>query len=220
MKINKFKIASVLFISVTWFSFAQNGAFTSEGATARSSIGARTAASGLAEQEFRRGVQAYYRGAFNDSILEFEKALSYLPSENIILDWLGKAYYRSGVEGAALEHWQYAAGEGYGGILLQNRIEIVRDRRILSGGALDKPVRYTEAGSYPGRNSENNLVFSQPTSVLPNTDGTMWVLSYGTNELIKLDLNGLVIDRNGGYFNGFDRPMDLIRLHNGNLLVS
>ena len=88
MKINKFKIASVLFISVTWFSFAQNGAFTSEGATARSSIGARTAASGLAEQEFRRGVQAYYRGAFNDSILEFEKALSYLPSENIILDWL------------------------------------------------------------------------------------------------------------------------------------
>lgn len=211
--------ASFLF-AAGFSAFSQSGALKSEAATERSSIGARTAASGLAEQEFRRGVQAYYRGSFNDAILQFEKALSYLPEENILLDWLGKAYYRSGVEGAALEHWQYAANEGYGGLLLQNRIEVVRDRRLLAGSALERPVRYTESGSYVGKNSEGNLVFSQPTSVFPNNDGTMWVLSYGSNELLKLDLNGLVIDRNGGYFNGFDRPMDLIRLHNGNLLVS
>ena len=211
-----------VFITIFEFSstFAQNGIFKSEGATARSSIGARTAASGLAEQEFRRGVQAYYRGAFNDSILQFEKALSYLPEENIILDWLGKAYYRAGIEGAALEHWQYAAKEGYGGLLLKNRIEIVRDRRLISNSTLDKPVRYTEAGSYAGKNEEGKLVFSQPISVLPNDDGTMWLLSYSSNELLKIDLNGLVIDRNGGYLNGFDRPMDLIRLKNGNLLIS
>ncbi|WP_294427806.1 hypothetical protein [uncultured Treponema sp.] len=220
-RIIKNATTAILFF-VTGFSvFAQqSGAFESEEANSRSSIGARTAASGLAEQEFRRGVQAYYRGAFNDSILQFEKALSYLPEEMIILDWLGKAYYRSGIEGAALEHWQYASNEGYGGLLLQNRIEIVRDRRLLAGGALDKPVRYTESGSYNGKNEEGNLVFSQPVSVLPNNDGTVWLLSYGSNELLKMDLNGLVIDRNGGYFNGFDRPMDLIRLHNGNLLVS
>ena len=221
MKVNKIKVLmTILLTSAFQGLFAQSGAFKSESATERSSIGARTASSGLAEQEFRRGVQAYYRGAFNDSILEFEKALSYLPSENVILDWLGKAYYRSGIEGAALEHWQYAAGEGYGGLLLQNRIEIVRDRRLLAGASLEKPVRYTESGSYAGKNNEGNLVFSQPVSVLPNNDGTMWVLSYGSNELLKLDLNGLVIDRNGGFVNGFDRPMDLIRLHNGNLLIS
>ena len=223
MKIVKLKIlTTTLFLSLVGFSAfsQQSGAFKSEAANARSSIGARSASSGLAEQEFRRGVQAYYRGSFNDAILQFEKALSYLPEENIILDWLGKAYYRSGVEGAALEHWQYAANEGYGGLLLQNRIEIVRDRRLLAGGAIDKPVRYTESGSYTGKNSEGIYVFNQPVSVLPNNDGTMWVLSYATNELLKLDLNGLVIDRNGGNLNGFDRPMDLIRLHNGNLLVS
>lgn len=219
---NKCKKFFAFFLFAAGFSAfsQQSGAFKSEEANARSSIGARSASSGLAEQEFRRGVQAYYRGAFNDAILQFEKSLSYLPEENIILDWLGKAYYRSGVEGAALEHWQYAANEGYGGLLLQNRIEIVRDRRLLAGGALDKPVRYTESGSYSGKNSEGIYVFNQPVSVLPNNDGTMWVLSYATNELLKLDLNGLVIERNGGYFNGFDRPMDVIRLHNGNLLVS
>ncbi len=31
---------------------------------------------GNAEQEFRRGVQAWYRGAFNDAVIQFEKALS------------------------------------------------------------------------------------------------------------------------------------------------
>ena len=222
MKIEKKKILLTVFlISLAGLSFSQqSGAFKSEEANARSSIGARSASSGLAEQEFRRGVQAYYRGSFNDAILQFEKALSYLPGENIILDWLGKAYYRSGVEGAALEHWSYAANEGYGGLLLQNRIEIVRDRRLLAGGAIDNPVRYTESGSYNGKNDEGKLVFSQPVSVLPNNDGSMWILSYGSNELLKMDMNGLIIDRNGGYFNGFDRPMDLIRLHNGNLLVS
>ena len=86
---------------------------------------------GLAEDEFRRGVQSYYRGSFNEAILEFEKALSYLPGENLILDWLGRAYYRTGVEGAALQQWNYAREQGYGGILLQNRIEIVSQRRII-----------------------------------------------------------------------------------------
>ena len=69
----------------------------------------KSAESGFAEDEFRRGVQSYYRGAFNESILEFEKALSYLPGEPRILDWLGKAYYRAGIEGAALQEWNYAS---------------------------------------------------------------------------------------------------------------
>ena len=72
-------------------SFSQNYVFTSEEARVKNSTGARSAQAGFAEEEFRKGVQAYYRGSYNDAILEFEKALSYLPSENIILEWLGKA---------------------------------------------------------------------------------------------------------------------------------
>lgn len=199
--------------------FSDNGIFKSSGASA-SELGTRSAASGKGEEEFRRGVQAYYRGSFNDAILQFEKALSYLPNESVILDWLGKSYYRSGVEGTALEDWSYAANEGYGGLLLQNRIEIVRERRLVSGEGLEKPVKYTESGVFPGTNVEGKLVFSQPVSVLPNTDGTMWVVSYGSNELFKMDQNGLVLSRTFGPVNGFDRPMDIIRLDDGSLLVS
>ncbi len=192
--------------------------FTSEEARLSGAAGALPASTGLAFQEFRRGVQAYYKGSFNDAILEFEKALSYLPSENIILDWLGKAYYRSGIEGAALQQWQYASDAGYGDLLLQNRIEIVRDRRI-SDNAYDTPVRYTESGSFPGKNGET-LIFSQPVSVLPNADGSTWILAYGSNELVLMDVNGFIINRTGGPLNGFDRPLDMIRSLDGSIVIS
>ena len=72
----------------------------------------RTADEGFAAEEFRRGVQAYYRGAFNEAILQFERSLSYKSDDNLILDWLGKAYYRSGLEGEALASWKRAYENG------------------------------------------------------------------------------------------------------------
>lgn len=197
---------------------AQRTPFTSAEATSVNASGTQTAESALAFQEFRRGVQAYYRGSFNDSILQFERALSYLPNENLILDWLGKAYYRSGIEGAALQQWQFASDNGYGGLLLKNQIEIVRERRI-TDNAYQTSVTYTEAGSFAGRNGDT-FVFSQPISVLPEDDGSIWVLAYGSNELLKIDINGLIVSRSNGSLAGFDRPMDMIRTADGKILVS
>ena len=174
--------------------------------------------SGFAEEDFRRGVQAYYRGAFNDSILQFEKALSYLPNENLILDWLGKAYYRAGIEGTAIQQWQYASDSGYGGLLLKNRIEIVSERRV-TGAEDETSLRYTESGSFQGKVGDK-LIFSQPISALPNSDGTVWIVAYGSNELIKVDVNGMVLARSRGALNGFDRPMDIIRASDGKLIIS
>lgn len=181
----------------------------------------RSAEAGFAEEEFRRGVQSYYRGQFNDAILQFEKALSYLPDENLILDWLGKSYFRAGLEGTALEQWQFAHEAGYGGILLENKIEVVRERRVNAASELSP--RYTETGSYVGTNSTENgkyQVFASPTSVLANHDGTIWVSAYGSNELVLLDINGNVVRRITGPLNGFDRPLDVIRSFDGKLLVS
>lgn len=172
----------------------------------------------FAEQEFRNGVQAWYRGYFNESILQFEKALSYLPEEPLILDWLGRAYFRAGLEGTALEQWKIASELGYGGPLLKNRIDIIENRRI-TGSDIDSTIRYVETGTFPGSSGET-LFFSQPISVLPNTNGTTWVLAYGSNELLLFDINGQIIARTRGPVNGFDRPMDIIEQSNGNLLVT
>ena len=178
----------------------------------------RSPNAGFAEEEFRRGVQSYYRGAYNEAIQEFEKALSYLPGEDTILDWLGKSYYRAGIEGAALQQWQFAADDGYGGLVLQNRIEIVGDRRVTQT-EVEYGEHYTESGTYPNMNG-TTLVYSRPISALANPDGSIWVVAYGTNEILHYNVNGLVTSRSQGALNGLDRPMDIIRLQSGNLLVS
>ena len=178
----------------------------------------RSSNEGFAAEEFRRGVQAYYKGSFNESIVQFEKALSYLPADNLILDWLGKAYYKSGMEGSALSYWQAAADNGYGGLLLQNKIEIVRERRV-TGDSAAKLMRLSEAGSFYGENN-GVQIFNGPTSVQTNSNGTMWVTAYSSNELLQINQNGMVIDRITGPVNGFDRPVDVIKLKDGRLLVS
>lgn len=212
------KIASVLF-TVFFAALICSAQVTTDDAGLKvSSERIRNSNEGFASEEFRRGVQAYYRGAFNEAIVQFEKALAYLPDDNLILDWLGKAYYKSGLEGSALSYWNNAADNGYGGLLLQNKIEIVRERRV-TGDSTDKLMRFSEAGTFPG-DFQGNMIFSGPVSVQSNYDGTMWVAAYNTNELILLNQNGKVIDRIEGPVNGFDRPSDILRLHDGRLLVS
>lgn len=197
------------------FSFAQT---TNDAGTKIPQDRIRNSNEGFASEEFRRGVQAYYKGAFNEAIVQFEKALAYLPNDNLILDWLGKTYYKTGIEGSALNYWNSAVENGYGGLLLQNKIEIVRERRV-TGDSTDKTMRLSEAGAFPG-DFNGNVIYSGPVSVQPNYDGTMWVAAYNTNEVILLNQNGKVIDRLEGPINGFDRPSDILRLHNGKLLVS
>ncbi|MDR2135147.1 MAG: NHL repeat-containing protein [Treponema sp.] len=165
-----------------------------------------------AEEQFRIGVQAFNRYAFNEAILSFERALSFRPGEALILDWLGRAYYRSGMEETALRQWR-AAAQAYGwnsdeGMLLGSRVETVGNRRGLLP-VNDDEVRYVEAGRYPGSYGEN-VYYRQPTAVLPLEDGSVWVVAYGSNEIVRIDVNGLVLDRKRGPLNGFDRPYDLV----------
>jgi DNA-binding beta-propeller fold protein YncE len=175
-----------------------------------------------AREEFRIGVQAYNRFAFNEAILSFERALSYRPGEPLLLDWLGRAYYRSGLEESALRQWRSAAGvyqsSSTEGLLLSSRIETVQNRRNLLPVA-DDGVHYVESGRYPGLTGTQTL-YRQPTAVLPLEDGSTWVVAYGSNELVRIDVNGVIRQRQRGPLNGFDRPYDLVRGLDGRLYVS
>jgi len=215
-----FYITSVIFISLclcVMFFAAPFLAAQSPYVTGGGDVNAINAA-----EEFRIGVQAYNRFAFNEAILSFERALSFRPGEAIIMDWLGKAYYRSGFESTALRQWR-AAVDAYGkntgvGILINNRIETVANRRMLFPIA-DDDVRYLESGRYPGR-YEENILYRQPTAVLPYSDGSVWVVAYGSNEIVRIDVNGVVKDRKRGPVNGFDRPYDLVKGLGGRMYLS
>lgn len=207
----KKKVFASLFLSAVAFVL---GAFAQQPAVDRAAL--------HAAEEFRRGVQSYNRYAFNESILSLEKALSYKPNEALILDWLGRAYYRSGLEDTALRQWQAAlaayAPTSSEGLLLNGRIETVRTRRSLYP-ELDENARYVEAGTYPSRNGDI-VLYKQPTAVLPNPDGSVWVVAYGSNELVRIDPNGIIRKRVRGPLNGFDRPYDIARALDGSLYVS
>jgi DNA-binding beta-propeller fold protein YncE len=184
-----------------------------------------------AADEFRLGVHAYNRFSYNEAVYSFERALAFRPDSPLILDWLGRAYYRSGFEETALRQWR-AALDLYGrntgvGMLLGARIETVANRRFLLPIAPDE-VRYVGAGRYPGKveetilgkKTEEILLYRQPTSILANNDGTVWVVAYGSNEIVKIDVNGKIPERKRGPLNGFDRPYDLARGLDGRMYVS
>jgi DNA-binding beta-propeller fold protein YncE len=184
--------------------------------------GGTGAAALSALDEFRLGVHAYNRFSYNEAILSFERALSFRPGEPLILDWLGRAYYRSGFEDTAVRQWR-AALDLYGrntgvGMLLGARIETVANRRFLLPIANDE-VRYVGSGRFPGKIEEISL-YRQPTSILANNDGTVWVVAYGSNEIVKIDVNGIIRDRKRGPLNGFDRPYDLTRGIDGRMYIS
>ena len=209
MKLNKLSIIFFLFFTVNLF--AQN----------ESESAANPAALAAAE-EFRLGVHAFNRFSYNEAILSFERALSFRPGEPLILDWLGRAYYRSGFEETAIRQWR-AALDIYGrntgtGMLLGSRIETVANRRFLLPIANDG-VRYVGSGRFPGK-IEEILLYRQPTSILPNSDGSLWVVAYGSNELVRIDVNGIIRERRRGPLNGFDRPYDLVRGLDGRMYVS
>jgi DNA-binding beta-propeller fold protein YncE len=166
-----------------------------------------------AAESFRLGVEAYNRNSFNEAIFAFEQALSWKPDEALILDWLGRAYYRSGMENIALRQWQNAA-QKYGetspeALLINGRIERVGARRSIYP-SINEVDRYVEIGHFPG-SSGGITSFSQPSSVLPENDGSLWVAAYGSNEIVRLDVNGIVRYRARGPLVGFDRPFALVR---------
>ena len=66
-----------IFVFFTTFCFAQTAT-----AGLYNGGGIRSAEEGFAAEEFRRGVQAYYRGTYSEAIIQFEKALSYMPNDN------------------------------------------------------------------------------------------------------------------------------------------
>ncbi|MFW6234453.1 MAG: tetratricopeptide repeat protein, partial [Spirochaetota bacterium] len=85
-----------------------------------------------AGEEFAFGVRAYHEGFFEDAIQNFLRSLSLQPDEDLTREWLGRAYYRVGLEQAARDEWNSIASRGNASEYLQNRL----DRLELDGQVL------------------------------------------------------------------------------------
>ena len=171
-----------------------------------------------ADQEFRRGVQSFNGGYYSDAILSFTRSLSFKPDDPRYRTWLGRAYYFSGYEDAALAEWNAVVEAGSGSVLLDNLIEVTTVRRGI-GPEMERLERFVETHVINGRR-DGTVVFNQPVSIRPRPDGSVYVTSFGTHDVVLLDANGVVRRRLTGGLAGFDRPFDVLETAEGSLFVS
>jgi len=171
-----------------------------------------------AEEEFRWGVRAFNNGQYNEAIRSFNRALAYDPENAAARSWLGRAYYFSGFDDAAIDEWNALLSAGDGTAQLQTWVETLQARRGLTF-ELKPPEDYLVNAEFSGQRDGRSL-FVQPVSVRPRGDGSFYLVSYGSGEILLLDANGGLLRTLSGGLEGFNRPFDVLELSDGTLLVS
>lgn len=173
-----------------------------------------------AEENLRWGVIAYNNGFYNKAVQSLEKALALKPENPDVLQWLGRSYYMSGLEDAALAEWEKLIGSGRAGTSLINLSELVKYRQLLTirPEQDDKWVIHMDLNNISG----NFKLFDRPTAAVPVGDGSggIYVVSFGTNQVLRYDANGALKETFDGGFEGYDHPFDIFPLKGGNFLLS
>ncbi len=170
-----------------------------------------------AQENFRLGVQAYHRGRIAESILLFERVLAAEARDPLALFWLGRAYFKNGLESTALDRWEAASRNGGRSLLIESFEEFVSSRRSVEPGI--GKGGYVSAGEVAGRQGRDAR-FLRPSWVHPLPDGGFYLVSHGTGEILRVDVNGVIRGRFRGGLGGFDRPFSLAPAPDGGFWVS
>ncbi len=170
-----------------------------------------------ARLELRFGILAQLDGRYQQASQAFQQTIARAADPELIRQariWLGRSYYSQGLWDAAVAEWRRAAGDS--GVVL-DLADTVDVRRGLIGDHLTG--RYVRSGEFDGLQGGFNTV-RRPTAVRARNDGSIYVASFGANEVSLLSINGEVTRRYLGGVEGLDGPWDA-RLHaNGGLYVT
>lgn len=171
--------------------------------------------------EWRWGVISYNDGLPGKALLALERAVTLNPTDPGIREWLGRSYWRSGMEDAALEVWNRLADEGLASTSLQNRAEQL-ERRLSGEGEI--PLEnddWIPLVAFHGFEDDIRY-FERPSVARSYGDGSgsLLVASYAGGDLVRIDANGTLMERYEGGLEGFDRPFDILPTGDGRLLVS
>ena len=146
----------------------------------------------LARDAFRTGVEAYHSGRYAESLLSFERVLVDAPLDPLGLYWLGKAYYRLGLSTTAIDRWQEALTFGGQSPFVESRIELADG--MYTPTRTNLATRYVRVAEIAGRIGQSTK-FNRPSWIEPRPDGSIILVSHGTNELLYIDANGQIIQR-------------------------
>jgi len=161
-----------------------------------------------AQQEFRFGVLSFHAGRYNDAIVAFTRALAFTPEDTRAREWLGRAYLQSGFEDAALNEWGLVIDEGAAGAYLTAMNEMIEYRRGLQP-FLEPELTLNVSELIPASNGETRF-FQRPAGISADPNGTVYVVSLATQDILALSPNGRITNRYRGGLVGLDQPMDVV----------
>ena len=173
-----------------------------------------------AEEDFRWGVVAYNNGFYNKAVQSLEKSLALKPENPLTLMWLGRSYYMSGMEDAALAEWDRIIDFENAGASLINLVDLVKYRQLLSIRPENDEIWAIHMEIE--NKLKNYTFFDKPTAAVSTRDGTgaIYVVSSASNQVLKYSANGSLKSTFDGGFEGYNHPFDIFPLTNGNFLLS
>lgn len=171
-----------------------------------------------AGEQFRLGVQSYHRGRYAESIMLFEKALAYDSHQSLVSYWLGRAYRKNGNNTTALRIWNSLLNDRTSPPFFRAQIEWLEASRIVSSKGVGS-YEFVEAARFDGLRGEA-VNFLRPSTISPLEDGSVLVVAHGSNEILRIDANGVIKSRERGGLKGFDRPFGLAVLPDGTKFVT
>ena len=162
----------------------------------------------------------FTRVFFNKAVLAMERSLALKPENSLVREWLGRCYYQSGYENAALNEWDNIIKMGRASEALNNLRNMVYERRGLLNELKERDA-WVELIQL-SRNSEDAPLFARPTSVDASRNGTggYYVVNFAGGDIEKFDANGNMRDRFDGGIDSFSHPFDIKVLPDGRMLVS
>ncbi len=171
----------------------------------------------FASESFRLGVESYGRGRYAESLASFEKALSSSPSDSLTLYWLGKSYLRLGLSNMTFELWNRAMASSGISPFIQSKLELAGESADPTG--LPARDRFIHMAGIDGHKDRMKL-FSRPSWIEPLPDGSILLVSHGTNTVLVLDANARIVRSYNAGSVGFDRPFACAVLDDGTIFVS
>ncbi len=160
-----------------------------------------------AREAFREGTVRFHRGSYNEAILQFQTSLSFVPNDTVVREWLGRAFYFSGFEDAAINEWQKIEEEGGASPALQSFIDHVLARQSLAE-ELEEDREFLVVEEFQADEYVNAIEF--PAGVAPDGRGRLLLSSFGTNSINMLNQSGRLLVNLSGGLRPLSGPFDMV----------
>ena len=164
---------------------------------------------------FKQGLVYLHNYQYNAARESFIAALAIMGDFRLARKYLSDANYLSGEWQESLSELEIIEASGKMNQIWKNRAEILR-LHIAGVGKNDNLTFYKHLSGDENRGYR----FRNPTDILFDEEGNLFVLAFDTANIIKMDTNGFPVGNYKGSFGRtFEGPM-FFTYHKGNLYVS